>query len=281
MRTRHKLLGLAGFVIGMCVLGGAVTVRAAQMDGGSNHVTTGHITRIVVIGDSTVCNWPVTRTTKRGWGEVLPEFFNSQRVKVINRALSGRSSKSFIDEGHWKAIRQMKPAPDYVLIQFGHNDNPGKGPKRETKPGPMPAQLPGSGIGSKPKDWFRHNIETYIKQSRAMGAVPIVVTPMSRCHFDSHGKVKDWNKPYAQGACAAATALGAPCIDLNTYSANMYEKLGPKESLALQYHAPDGKVDRTHYNAMGASIWAKWITQQLEAKQPELKQVVDMHKLDH
>src|SRR6185503_16503135 len=80
--------------------------------------------KIVLVGDSTV-------NDQGGWGKGFSGSFDSQ-VQVVNLALNGRSSKSFRDEGNWEPVLAEKP--DYVLIQFGHNDSPGKGPERETDP---------------------------------------------------------------------------------------------------------------------------------------------------
>ena len=83
--------------------------------------------RIVLVGDSTVASYPeppADRPSLTGWGQVFDEFF-SDRVTVLNHAVSGRSSKSFLGEGLWSKALEAKP--DYVFIQFGHNDQPGKG----------------------------------------------------------------------------------------------------------------------------------------------------------
>src|SRR5688500_15651941 len=80
--------------------------------------------RIVLAGDSTV-------TDNAGWGRGFAKSMN-ESVQVVNLARGGRSSKSFRDEGHWQQVLEAKP--DYVLIQFGHNDQPGKGPEHETDP---------------------------------------------------------------------------------------------------------------------------------------------------
>jgi lysophospholipase L1-like esterase len=80
----------------------------------------GHETRMVIIGDSTVCNYPA-KSKQRGWGMFIQGYFDTNKLQVTNLALSGRSTKTFIKEGHWAAALKLKP--DYVLIQFGHNDS--------------------------------------------------------------------------------------------------------------------------------------------------------------
>src|ERR1035437_5856643 len=113
--------------------------------------------RIVLVGDSTV-------NDQGGWGPGFRESFESD-VEVINLALNGRSSKSFRSEGKWAPALDLKP--DYILIQFGHNDSPGKGPDRATDP----------------KTTFRENMTRYVDEARAAGATPVLVTSIVRRNF--------------------------------------------------------------------------------------------------
>src|SRR5450759_358400 len=106
--------------------------------------------KIVLVGDSTF-------NDEGGWGPGFRASFGPE-VQVINLARNGRSSKSFRDEGLWKPA--LAAQPDYILIQFGHNDGPGKGPERETDP----------------KTTFRENIIRYLDEARGVGAKPILVT---------------------------------------------------------------------------------------------------------
>src|ERR1700712_3205846 len=101
-------------------------------------------TKIVLVGDSTV-------NDQGGWGTGFRASFGSN-VQVVNLALNGRSSKSFLDEGAWAPALAAKP--DYILIQFGHNDGPGKGADRETTP----------------ETTYRENILRYVDEARAIGA---------------------------------------------------------------------------------------------------------------
>src|SRR5215213_5819051 len=106
--------------------------------------------RIVFAGDSTV-------TDGSGWGLGFARSMNDS-AEVINLSRGGRSSKSFRDEGWWRKVLDEKP--DYVLIQFGHNDQPGKGPERETDP----------------KTTFRENLVRNVDEARAIGAKPVLLT---------------------------------------------------------------------------------------------------------
>src|SRR5436853_5484556 len=77
---------------------------------------------VYLVGDSTCANKTADKRPETGWGEMLQQYFHPAKIKVDNRALNGRSTKSFIDEGHWQAIVSSLKVGDYVFIEFGHND---------------------------------------------------------------------------------------------------------------------------------------------------------------
>src|SRR3954466_643685 len=125
--------------------------------------------RIVLVGDSTVAE-------QSGWG---PGFrrLAKEGVEVVNVAANGRSSKSFIDEGLWSKALAAKG--QYYLIQFGHNDEPGKGVERETDP----------------KTTFRMYVTRYVDEARAIGAKPILVTSLVRRIFNPDGTIRTTQTP--------------------------------------------------------------------------------------
>ncbi|HCD33117.1 MAG TPA: hypothetical protein DER01_11970, partial [Phycisphaerales bacterium] len=227
--------------------------------------------RIAVIGDSTVSNYASTNNL-RGWGQVLIDFLDEQQVEVINKAKGGRSSKSFIDEGRWDNVLELEPKPNYVIIQFGHNDNPFKAPDRRTLTTPVPETLPSDQeVGSKLKDYYQYNLKHYVEESRQMGAVPIIVAPMERGVFKD-GKLWTPNAPYAQAALQVAKELDVPSVDLNSYGLKLYESIGPDE--AMQYHGKTEKgYDRSHYNEKGARLWAKYIVEQISKQIPSFNKL--------
>ena len=178
--------------------------------------------KIALIGDSTV-------TDKSGWGKAFADRFNSD-VLVINFAIGGRSSKSWYDEG--RLVGALKAKPDYVLIQFGHNGQPGKGPERETYPGTS----------------YRNYLKIYVKEFRKIGAKPIIVSSVTRRKFDQSGKIKSTLTPWAEAACAVAKELKVPCIDLHAASIALHNQIGPEASMTF-----NPKVDdTTHFNKKGA-----------------------------
>ena len=175
---------------------------------------------IVLAGDSTV-------TDAAGWGAAFARRFGDN-VETINLAKGGASSKNFRDAGYWDRCRAQ--TPDYVFIQFGHNDCPGKGPKRETDP----------------ETTYRQNLEQYVAETRAMGAQPVLVSPMTRRRF-KNGEIDSILKPYAEAVRIVASQTKTPIIDLHRSSVELFNELGDAGSA---HFCPEG--DRTHFNRQGA-----------------------------
>jgi lysophospholipase L1-like esterase len=199
------------------------------------------LVRIVLVGDSTV-------TDKSGWGGRLSEFF-IEGVEIINTSSGGKSTRSFRDKGLWAQAMELKG--DYVFIQFGHNDNPGKGPERETNPNTT----------------YRQNLERFIDDVRQGGGQPILVTPMSRRRFESDGKIRPTLKPYAQAVRAVAADKHVPFIELYNHSIELFEKMGEKAT--DQLGGKDG-TDHTHFNDKGNRLWCGMIAEQIPAAVPAL-----------
>ena len=121
---------------------------------------------VFMIGDSTMANKPLGGDNpERGWGQMLAGYF-TEDVRVDNHALNGRSSKSFIDEGHWEEVRRLIRPGDYVFIQFGHNDEKPK-PDRHTDPGTT----------------FDANLRRFDEETRAKGGKPVLLISIVRRNF--------------------------------------------------------------------------------------------------
>ncbi|MEA3187195.1 MAG: hypothetical protein QOD99_1025 [Chthoniobacter sp.] len=203
--------------------------------------------RMVIVGDSTVCNYPET-DVRRGWGMFLQDYFKDD-VKVINLAASGRSTKTFISEGRWEKALAEKPT--VVLIQFGHNDSH------------APDRPEATDAATAFKDFLRR----YVDETRAAGATAILVTPMCRRTFEPDGKLKDELQPYADAMKEVAKEKKASVIDLHASSKKAFEALGAKpcEELANK------EGDFTHFNAKGAKMMAELVMKELPAAEPTLK----------
>jgi lysophospholipase L1-like esterase len=202
---------------------------------------------IVIVGDSTVAT-NREGNPSHGWGGVIHAFF-TQDVTIINLAAGGRSSKSFIGEGRWE--KALTHPADYILIQFGHNDCPGKGPERETNP----------------ETDFRDYLRKYVDDSRAIGAVPILITSVTRRRFDNEGNIRTILGAYAEGARVVAKEKEIACLDLHTKSIDMFNRLGDEGSTYISA-TPE---DRTHFSAEGAKVIAKLVIEELSEKVRALK----------
>jgi lysophospholipase L1-like esterase len=208
--------------------------------------------KIVLIGDSTV-------NDNQGWGSGLKKHLRPE-VKCVNLAQNGRSSKSFIDEGWWK--KALAEKPDYVFIQFGHNDQPGKGPQRETDP----------------KATYPELIGKYVDEARAIGARPVIVTSLARRTFKD-GKLASTLSDYAEAAKKVAAEKKVPAIDLHAISMELLNKMGPEE--AKQFDpAPkaDAKTpgpDRTHLSPKGQEYFGGVMAKEIRTTIPELEAYVN------
>jgi PelA/Pel-15E family pectate lyase len=203
--------------------------------------------RIVLAGDSTVAE-------EGGWGPGFRASF-SPPVETLNLAANGRSSKSFRAEKRWEAVLAAKP--DYVLIQFGHNDVPGKGPDRETDAATT----------------FRENMARYVEEARAAGAQAVLVTSIVRRNFDREGKLKvDSLAPYVQAVRALAAERNIPLIDLYELTRKQAEELGEKGCEAtIGAVDSEGKPDHTHLAPRGQAIIGAIAAHEFVARFPQLK----------
>jgi len=182
--------------------------------------------RIVLVGDSTV-------NDEGGWGPGFRALFGSD-VEVLNFAQNGRSSKSFLDEGWW--AKALAAEPNYILIQFGHNDGPGKGPERETDP----------------QTTYRSNMARYVDEARIAGAVPVLVTSIVRRVFTPEGKIKrDALVPYVEAVRALAEEKKVALIDLYALTLAQAERLGQEGCAEIDARTAEGQRDTTHLGPKG------------------------------
>ena len=205
---------------------------------------------IWVIGDSTVCNYP-ENSNRAGWGQLLENYFDTNKARIFNLARSGRSTKTFIKEGLWQSTLDAKP--NYILIQFGHNDS----------------HDPKNPESTDSKTDYKDYLRRYITEARNINAFPILVTPMHRRTFNENGTLNDNLKPYADAMKDIANEMNVPLIDLHTSSGKLFAEMGPEESqtLANKYS------DRTHFNKPGAQKMLELITPELFNKVSELNKL--------
>lgn len=247
---------------------------------------------IFMIGDSTMADKPLAKENQeRGWGQMLPLYFEGA-VKIDNHAVNGRSSKSFIDEGRWDKVRELMRPGDYLIIQFGHNDEKSHDPSRHTVAG-----------GS-----FDDNLRKFVTEAKSKGANPILMNSIVRrnfpapdgtTHAQTDDKQKDWKSAqtmpanegdilvethgaYLDSPRNVAKAEDVPFIDLNSATRELVQQLGPTLSKNLfmwipagKYEfCPAGKVDNTHLNILGGLLVSRLAATELAEKIPGLRRFI-------
>ncbi len=203
---------------------------------------------IYLIGDSTVED---NQEPFRGWGWALPEHA-ADGVTVRNYALSGRSSRSFMDEGLFEPVRERMQAGDLLMIQFGHNDEKDDA-ERHTDP----------------ESSYPEFLGKYCDAALAKGALPVLVTPVCRRIYVGKGYLLYTHGEYPGAMRRLARERGLPLCDLKRASRELYLSLGEERTAELfvrfapgeSADYPDGYSDLTHFNAHGAKAIAELVAQ--------------------
>ncbi|MDL2323056.1 rhamnogalacturonan acetylesterase [Bacteroidales bacterium OttesenSCG-928-A17] len=194
-----------------------------------------------IAGDSIRDVWP-----ERGWGMLLPEFFNDQII-IENHAKNGRSTRSFRYEGRWDSLMHKVQKGDYVVIQFGHND--GSEAKVERYATPIEYQ------------W---NLDVFIREVKEKGGIPILCTPVVRRKFDEKSNFVDTHGIYPDIVRETAQKHQIVLIDMYEKSKELLIQTGEEASKELFMHIPPGYTnilpngleDNTHYQEKGARLTA-------------------------
>ena len=249
--------------------------------------TQDHVTTIFIIGDSTAAKKDLSKgSPERGWGMALQEYFDTTYIHVDNHAVNGRSSKSFIDEGRWDKVLSLIKPGDYVIIQFGHNDEKEQ-PARHTDPGST----------------FDYNLAKYVRETREKGGIPIIMNPVVRRNFASKPPKNDddealRNTTFADGAKVAegdslidthkqyavaprdvALRMNVHFVDATRITHDLEQSLGVEGSKKLHMWykpgehpaLPQGRQDNTHYNIYGAHVVAGLLAEALVTEIPLLR----------
>jgi lysophospholipase L1-like esterase len=226
--------------------------------------------RVILVGDSIMAS-------KSGYGDALCARFTPE-VSCVNLARGGRSSASFRTEGRWDEVQHMlrdgadKYRATYVLVQFGHNDQPGK-PGRSTD---LATEFP-------------VNMARYAAETRALGGVPVLITPLTRRSFKD-GQVRNELADWAEATRRAAAQEHAAVLDLNTESVAAVQQMGQDEADTLAMAPPSGPAapsdpnkaepagaaksafDRTHLGAKGAELFSGMVARELAQAVPAISQ---------
>lgn len=225
---------------------------------------------VFLIGDSTVRNGRGDGVDGQwGWGDPLATYFDPSKVNLVNRAVGGTSSHSFITAGYWEAILQRLKPGDFVILQFGTNDNGGAslpGTGDETAPargGPGTGAGAGGGGeggggGDEPTRTFGAYLRRYIADTRARGATPIVCTLVPRNSW-RNGRIARTPNSHADWARQVAKDQNVGLVDLHESIAAAYDQLGQEQTTALFAD------QRVHTGRDGAELSARIVLQQLRA----------------
>lgn len=219
---------------------------------------------IFLVGDSTVRNGKGDGAHGQwGWGEPLAALFDPAPINVVNRAIGGRSSRTYITEGHWTDTLALIKPGDVVLVQIGHND--GGIPDEPTR---ARASLPGTGDGTLEIDnpilkrhetvhTFGWYMTKYVNDTRSKGAIPIICSLVPRKTWKD-GKVVRNNDNYAGWARQVAERENVPFLDLNNLIADRYDTFGEAtvEPLFADPH--------THTSLAGAQLNAEIVVSALK-----------------
>lgn len=248
--------------------------------------TTSRTTTIFIIGDSTAANKDISGgKQERGWGMALQCFFDDN-ILVDNHAVNGRSSLSFINEGRWNKVLEKLCPGDYVIIQFGHNDEKPKA-DRHTDPGST----------------FDYNLAKFVRETREHGGIPVLMSCVVRRNFfvkavenDDDEKLRettfkdgvkmvegdslvDTHGLYRVAPRDVALRMNCHYVDANAITHQLEQGLGREQSKRLHMwflpgeepSVPNGRQDNTHYNIYGAHVVARLLADALCEEIPLLK----------
>jgi len=176
---------------------------------------------------------------------MLPRFFGPG-IAIANHAESGETLRSFASEGRLAKLDSLMRPGDFLLIQFGHNDQKEKGP----------------GVGA--FTTYKADLERLVADARAHGTTPVVITPVSRRTFGTDGKIENSLGDYPEAVRRVAREEGVACIDLNAMSAALYEALGPEAAKAL-FPTVNGAIEGTHHDDFGSYEMAKCVVEGIRA----------------
>ena len=209
--------------------------------------------KIFMAGDSTMADKEEIAYPETGWGQTLPSYFN-ENVVVENHARNGRSTRTFISEGRWDFLINRVGKGDFVVIQFGHNDQSIKKADRYTTP-----------------EQYKANLTKMVQDVKAKKATPIICTPIERRKFDKNGNFVDQHGNYPNLARQVANEQNVLLIDMQHSSMDFIIENGKDGSVKYFLHVkpgeckkhPDGKEDNTHLRPEGAMAMGKLFINEL------------------
>lgn len=226
--------------------------------------------RLHLVGDSTMSNKVSQAYPERGWGQLLPDFLQPE-LQLFNHAANGRSTRRFVSEGRWQALLDQLQPGDYVLIQFGHNDQKADDPSRY------------AAADSDYPDFLRQFVQD-IRQHRAQ---PMLASSICRRHFIADGSLQRNLAEYAAATAMVAQQMEVTFVDLQQLSCDYLQTQGPAASQAyfiqvpadLYQKFPTGTEDNTHLSVQGAARVAQLFIRELRRQQHPLAAFIERELL--
>jgi lysophospholipase L1-like esterase len=210
---------------------------------------------IFIAGDSTAAIKLPEKRPETGWGEAFQAYFK-ENVKIDNRAINGRSTKSFINEGHLARIEKSMQPGDYLIIQFGHNDQKIEDPER----------------GTHPYGDYQENLYQYIQAAYQKNAYPLLLTSVTRRKFEDEEIDNMSVGDYPQAMIQFAEKYHVPVLDIHKITTEFMGAMGDEKSKKYYLHLPPGQsenypegiIDNTHFNEEGAKKVAQLIIEAIQ-----------------
>lgn len=220
---------------------------------------------IYIAGDSTAAIKLPEKRPETGWGEAFQSYFK-ENVKIENRAINGRSTKSFINEGHLAAIEQSIHPGDYLIIQFGHNDQKIEDPER----------------GTHPYGDYQDNLFQFIQAAYQKNAYPLLLTSVTRRKFENDSIDVMSIGDFPQAMIQFATKNHVPILDIHNITTEFMGKIGNEKSKKYYLHLPPGQsenypegiIDNTHFNEEGAKTVAQLIIEAIQQSDLPLRKLL-------
>jgi len=236
---RRRTVGWAALGAGLLLAGGSLPAPGDSQD---------HAVTLFLAGDSTMADKPRLELPERGWGQLFRELVEPP-LKLENRAVNGRSTKSFRDEGLWSDLLESLSPGDWVVIQFGHNDSKAVDPSRYTEP----------------DGEYRLNLQRFVRETRTRGGHPILATPVVRRRWDENGAFYDTHGDYPRVVREVAADEGVPLLEMEDLTRALVQRFGEEGSRSLYLHfaagehpqLPEGLDDDTHFSESGARLVAE------------------------
>jgi len=239
-----------GAVLWACVFLGMFVVQTHAAPG---------VPTLFIAGDSTASSYPDKPDRQQGWGAVLQPLFDEKKLRVVNAARGGRSSRTFVTEGYWEKMLSEVKAGDFVIIQFGHNDSGAlnQEPPGSTRPLRARGTIPGIGNESEEIDnvitgkhetvysfgWY---LRKMVADTRAKGATPILLT-ITKTNNWRDGKIECPSDTYRLWTWQTAVNEKVPFVDLSRIIADRYQREGA-DAVTAQFIN-----DKVHTNIDGAT----------------------------